>query len=326
MVINIKMSLGGDLVHFRYKELREYNKFKQKDIANILGIERITYAHWELLTSDMPLDICNTLANLYHVSVDYLLGISNDRQYPNSLNKINYDIMCQRLKELRKKHKLLQREVAIKVGFPVATYSSYERGYSIPTTLKLFDIADFYHCSMDYLIGRIDDSMTPAMPEVSDDKEEIKAKVNDREIKLKYLRKEKKLYQKDIAKIIGATAVAYAKWENLNNDIPIDICNKLANYYNVSLDYLFGLTNTPQYDNTSLEISTEILCQRLKELRKERNLKQETVGEMLSMAQSAYSDYENGKKIPSILKLLDLISIYNVSLDYVLGKIDYNPH
>ncbi len=319
------MSLGGDIVHFRYKELREHNNLKQEDVADILGVLKPTYAQWERLINDMPLDTCNTLANYYGVSVDYLLGISNDKQYPNSLDKINYDIMCQRIKELRKKHKLLQREVSSKVGFLSNTYAYYERGDSIPTTIKLFYIANFYHCSMDYLLGRINDSMTPEMLEVSDDKEENKPNVSDKEIKLKYLRKKKKLYQKDIAKILGVTSIAYAQWETLINDIPLDICNKLANYYSVSLDYLFGLTNTLKYDKTSLDIDTKILCQRLKKLRKERKLTQKMAGAMLSMPQPTYSDYEHGKNVPSILKLLDLISIYDVSLDYILGKIDYNP-
>ncbi len=312
-------------MHFRYKALREYNNLKQQDIADILRVPKPTYAHWEQLINGMPLNTCNTLANYYGVSVDYLLGISDDEQYPNSLDKIDYDIMCQRMREIRKKHKLLQREVGAKVGFPLNTYASYERGDSIPTTLKLFYIADFYHCSMDYLLGRINDSMMPEIPEVPDGKEEIKPKVSDREIKLKYLRKEKNLYQKDIANILGVTTASYGLWETLTNDIPLDICNKLANHYNVSLDYLFGLTNVIQYDNASPNISTEILCERLKELRKEKKLTQKMAGEMLSMPQTTYSDYEHGKNVPSILKLLDFISIYNASLDYVLGRIDYNP-
>ncbi len=309
-------------MHFRFKELRGYNNLKQQDIANIMGITRITYAQWELLINDIPLDICNNLANYYSVSIDYILGRTNDKQYPNSLDKINYDLICKRLKELRKKHKLSQREVGSKVGFPTTTYAYYERGDNIPTTLKLFYIAEFYRCSMDYLLGRINDSM---IHEESKNEEENNPKVSDKDIKLKYLRKQKKLYQKDIAKILNVTTIAYKQWEILTNDIPLDICNKLANYYNVSLDYLFGLTNILQYDNTSLDISTEILCKRLKELRKERKLTQKMTGKMLSMPQTTYSDYEHGKNVPSILKLLDLISIYDVSLDYVLGKIDYNP-
>ncbi len=314
------MSLGGDIVHFRYKELREHNKLKQKDIAKIFGVTRLTYNKWELLINDTSLDTCNTLANFYRVSVDYLLGRTDDKQYPNSLDKINYDIMCQRMKKLRKNNKLSQQEVSSMVGFPANTYSAYERGYSIPPTLKLSYIADFYHCSMDYLLGKIDDSMIKESTK-KDETKEIES-VSNNCIRFKELRKQNKLRQADVANILNIKTKAYYQYEKLINDISLDNCNRLANYYHVSIDYLLGLTNTIHYVDSRDDIDLNIMGTRLKELRKKQHLKQAELCDKIGFAQTTYSSFERGIYIPTTFKLLDIISYYHVSMDYILGKTD----
>ncbi len=309
-------------MHVRYKKLRENNELKQKDIANILGVTRITYAKWELLTNDIPLDTCNTLANYYGVSIDYLLGRTNNIQYPNSLDKINYEIMHKRIKELRKKNKLSQEEIGHKIGFSRNTYAYYERGESIPPTLKLSYIADFYQCSMDYLLGRINDSMIKE-PIEKEEHQEIEPPQDDNHIRFKELRKKNKLRQVDIANLLNMSIPSYNRCENLVNDISLINCNKLANYYDVSLDYLLGLSNTSQYENyVSKEIDFNIMKKRLKQERKNAGLSQIELSKKIGYSQAVYSDYENGDKILTTSKLLDIISYYHISIDYILGRTD----
>ena len=57
------------------------------------------------------------------------------------------------------------------------------------------------------------------------------------------LREDNDLTQQEIANKLGVLRNTYSKWENNINDIPLDILNKLANFYNCSLDYLLGLSN-----------------------------------------------------------------------------------
>ena len=61
--------------------------------------------------------------------------------------------------------------------------------------------------------------------------------------RLKMLRLEKALFQKDIAKVLNMSQTGYSQYETGTNDIPTDILKKLARYYNTSIDYLLGLTN-----------------------------------------------------------------------------------
>ena len=61
--------------------------------------------------------------------------------------------------------------------------------------------------------------------------------------RLRDLREDNDLYQKDIAKILNISQTGYSKYETETNDIPTSILIKLALYYETSVDYILGLTN-----------------------------------------------------------------------------------
>ena len=61
--------------------------------------------------------------------------------------------------------------------------------------------------------------------------------------RLRDLREDKDLLQKDIAKYLNMSQTGYSKYEVGTNDIPTEILKKLADYYNTSIDYLLCLTD-----------------------------------------------------------------------------------
>ena len=65
-----------------------------------------------------------------------------------------------------------------------------------------------------------------------------------------------------------------------------------------------------------------IKLERLKGLREDKDLKQETVAQMLNITQSAYSYYEIGRRQIPIEALIKLSQFYNTSVDYILGLTD----
>ena len=61
-----------------------------------------------------------------------------------------------RIRELREDHDKTQREIAAYLGMPQPQYFRYEQGYrDIPTDI-LLRLADYYHVSTDYILGRKD--------------------------------------------------------------------------------------------------------------------------------------------------------------------------
>lgn len=63
--------------------------------------------------------------------------------------------------------------------------------------------------------------------------------------RLKDLRQDRDLTQKQIAAAIGMSQTGYSKYETGENDIPAAILVKLALYYETSIDYILGLTDNP---------------------------------------------------------------------------------
>ena len=64
--------------------------------------------------------------------------------------------------------------------------------------------------------------------------------------RLKNLREDADKSQEEIAKVIGTSQSYYAQYENGKRAIPFERVIILAKYYNVSLDYIAGLIDTPK--------------------------------------------------------------------------------
>ena len=64
--------------------------------------------------------------------------------------------------------------------------------------------------------------------------------------RIKDLREDADKSQEEIAKVIGTSQSYYAQYENGKRSLPFERAITLACYYNVSLDYLAGLIDTPR--------------------------------------------------------------------------------
>ena len=65
----------------RIRNLREDHDLKQEDIARLLHCTQACYSNYETGKRDIPTEVLHTLADYYHVSIDYLLGrtLNNNR-------------------------------------------------------------------------------------------------------------------------------------------------------------------------------------------------------------------------------------------------------
>ena len=61
--------------------------------------------------------------------------------------------------------------------------------------------------------------------------------------RLRDLREDMDKTQKDIADYLGIHQVQYQRYESEKREIPFHMVIKLSRYYNVSIDYIAGLTN-----------------------------------------------------------------------------------
>ena len=140
--------------------------------------------------------------------------------------------------------------------------------------------------------------------------------------KIKELRERIGLTKTEVGKILGIDRSQYGHYENDYFTIPIKHLINLCNYYNVSLDYIFEFSNTKQYRNNKKEIDKNLMGKRLKEFRKENSLTQTNLADFLNTTFSTISSYERGVNILSTNYLYIISKTYNISSDYLLGRID----
>ena len=64
----------------RIRNLREDADLNQTQVAEHLGMSQTGYSKYETGENDIPSQILIKLAKLYHTSVDYLLGLTDNRR------------------------------------------------------------------------------------------------------------------------------------------------------------------------------------------------------------------------------------------------------
>jgi len=62
-------------------------------------------------------------------------------------------------------------------------------------------------------------------------------------LRIRDIREDRDLTQSDIADLLNTTKQQYSKYERFEHELPIRHLNTLADYYNVSTDYILGKTN-----------------------------------------------------------------------------------
>jgi transcriptional regulator with XRE-family HTH domain len=66
----------------RLRELRDEKDLTQTEIAKMLGMSQTGYSKYETGENDIPTDVLIKLANFYNTSIDYLLGLTDNKRKP----------------------------------------------------------------------------------------------------------------------------------------------------------------------------------------------------------------------------------------------------
>ncbi len=140
--------------------------------------------------------------------------------------------------------------------------------------------------------------------------------------RLKSIRENRNLKQKDLANILDISESCYSRYENELDILPSIYLNILCHSLDISIDYLFNLTNKKIYNNIKKDINNILAGKRIKTFRKENGLTQTKLAEILNTVQPVIANYENGKHLIATPFLYAICKKYHVSADYLLGRID----
>lgn len=136
------------------KFCRESLGMTQKELGHIFDLAESTISGWENNNDTIPLPKLIRFCNLYDFSIDFVLGISRKNTLYNKIQKIDKKYIGSSLKKLRKELKMTQKQIADECSISQTTYSNYELGITLITTLTLYTICKNHNLSVDQFLGR----------------------------------------------------------------------------------------------------------------------------------------------------------------------------
>lgn len=132
--------------------MRETLEFSQREMAKALNVSKSNYARWETTDKIIPLKHLVTMCNITKTSLDFALNLSNNKTKIKENISIDNNKIGKKIKDIRIKKNLSQKEFAKSINTTQSVISSYENGKVTILTAFLYDIAKKYKISADCIL------------------------------------------------------------------------------------------------------------------------------------------------------------------------------
>ena len=137
--------------------------------------------------------------------------------------------------------------------------------------------------------------------------------------RLRDIREDKNITKKKVGEKSHDKRSTYSGYEIGRDQIPLPRLNLLAEFYEVSFDYITGITDIKS-NYKKVNIDAAIIGKNLKNFRKKKHIKATEICKKLNINSSTYSAYETGKVIIQTDFLYTIAKDYEYSLDKFLDK------
>ena len=138
---------------------------------------------------------------------------------------------------LREYHNLYQKDIAKILNIHERTYSSWETGSKIIPLKHLVSLCSYYKVSLDYAMNLSKEKNYKNVNSLQN--------LNKKEIgeRIKIIREDNHLTLRDLAKVLNTTSSTISAYETGKTLILTAFAIQLGKVYNISLDWLCGLSN-----------------------------------------------------------------------------------
>ncbi len=290
----------------RIKTLRIASNLNQEEFGKQFGLVKSTVSLYENGKSTPDDETKKKICEKYNVSMDWLYGLTVDSLLGTERSEENFDhtiaIMKfgEILRSLRLERNITQKDLAKRLSISPSTVGMYEQNRRFPDADILVKLSSIFDVSVDYLLGI----------ERSEKQEGIR-------MNLRKLREKAGLSQAELGNLVGLKQTTISQYESGAREPNLDLTQKIADVLDVSLDELVRPLPLQVESNEK-----EDLGQTIANLRKQNNLTQAELGAKLGVIKQTISSWENGVSSPSNETLANIASIFDVSVDYLLGLED----
>ena len=140
----------------------------------------------------------------------------------------------EKLKVLRKKKGFTQKSLSNILNISQSAYAHWEQGMREPNFEKLSMLACIFDVSIDFLLSEYLEISKETYLKLKEEKKNLFS------VRLKELRLQHGFSQEELAEQIGIKRNTYSDWENGKCKPNYEKLEKIADFFGVSLDWLFG--------------------------------------------------------------------------------------
>ncbi len=137
----------------RLIELKEEYELSNLQLERICGCKNQSISTW--LTRNVYPKLVNLLrmSDYFQCSIDYLLGLTDDRSIERTRAHSNF---ITRANELAAKNNVSKYRIAKECGFDKGNFTKWASRGMLPQTESLIAIANYFDCTVEYLLGLSD--------------------------------------------------------------------------------------------------------------------------------------------------------------------------
>lgn len=150
-----KLSWVKFMISFqRLRDIREDHDLNQNQLSQILGVKRSTYSLWELGISIIPLKNLVDFCDYFNVSMDYVLGLSNNKGSKCLIKGLDLKVLGNNLRDIRLKKGLSQENIASMFKITQPAVVRYEHGLVTISISNLYKYSKEFNISINELCGK----------------------------------------------------------------------------------------------------------------------------------------------------------------------------
>lgn len=150
------MAIDGNRIRY----LRKRDKLTQEELGKKLGVVKQTVSSWENNISEPNSEILSSIASIFNVPVDFLLGLSQNTtckksEYsPHFFDNLCRKVFANRIKAALENIGLTERDFKEQISIGSEKAAAFLAEKDDPTANDLIEISQFLEISIDYLLGQ----------------------------------------------------------------------------------------------------------------------------------------------------------------------------